>query len=82
MQQGSWRTTIHYPYEHLAYVRETETEQILVTINFSYEKELSLDEKLKPGKWQVLLSTDYKPDIIIDLPQILKPFESSIFKRC
>ena len=82
LQQGSWRTTIHYPYEHLAYVRETETEQILVVINFSYEKKLSLDEDLKPGKWRVLLSTEYEPDIIIDLPQILKPFESSIFQRC
>ena len=39
LQEGSWRTLIHYPYEHLAYVRETETEQVLVAINFSYEKE-------------------------------------------
>ena len=82
LQKGSWRTLIHYPYEHLAYVRETETEQILVVLNFSYEKPLVVDEDLEPGKWQVLLSTDYESDCIMDLPDTLKPFESSIFKRC
>ncbi len=47
LQRGSWRTLIHYPYEHLAYVRETDTEQLLVVINFSDEKELQLDEEIE-----------------------------------
>ena len=82
LQKGSWRTLIHYPYEHLAYVREIDTEQILVIINFSYEKPLTIEEDLAPGKWQVLLSTDYELDLIMDLPKTLKPFESSILRRC
>ena len=82
LQKGSWRTLIHYPYEHLAYVREIDTEQILVIINFSYEKPLIIEEDLAPGKWQVLLSTDYELDLIMDLPKTLKPFESSILRRC
>ena len=35
---GSWKTLINHPYEHLAYTRETEEEKVLIIINFSYEK--------------------------------------------
>ena len=81
LQQGSWRTLIHYPYEHLAYLRESETEQVLVVINFSSEKELQVNEYLEWSNWQVLLSTDYEPDTVMDLPQKLKPFETSIYRK-
>ena len=81
LQHGSWRTLIHYPFEHLAYVRETDAEQVLVVINFSYEKELKVDEDLESKNWQVLLSTDYEPDRVMDLPRMLKPFETSIYQK-
>ena len=81
LQSGCWRTLIHYPYEHLAYVRETDEEQVLVVINFSEEKELKIDEELDWQNWQVLLSTDYEPEQVMDLPKKLKPFETSIYQK-
>ena len=81
LQYGDWRTLIHYPYEHLAYVRENKSEQVLVVINFSYEKELKIDEEIEWQNWQVLLSTDYEPDTVMDLPKKLKPFETSIYQK-
>ncbi|MCC0178569.1 alpha-glucosidase [Waterburya agarophytonicola K14] len=81
LQKGCWRTLIHYPYEHLAYVRETESDRVLVVINFSHEKELQVDEYIDWENWQVLLSTDYPTDLVMDLPKILKPFETSIYQK-
>ena len=81
LQHGKWRTLIHYPYEHLAYVRETDNEQVLVVINFSYEKDLKIDDEIEWENWQVLLSTDYEPDVVMDLPKKLKPFETSIYQK-
>ena len=81
LQRGCWRTLIHYPYEHLAYVRETDAEQVLVVINFSAKKELQIDEDLDFKNWQVLLSTNYESDKVMDLPKILQPFETSIYQK-
>ena len=81
LQQGSWRTLIHYPYEHLAYIRELDNEEVLVIINFSYEKELEVNEDLDRQNWQVLLSTDYESNIVMNLPKKLKPFETSIYLK-
>ena len=81
LQYGDWRTLIHYPYEHLAYVRENKSEQVLVVINFSSEKDLKVDEEIEWSNWQVLLSTDYEPDTVMDLPKKLKPFETSIYQK-
>jgi len=81
LQSGSWRSLIHYPYEHLVYLRETKVEQVLVVINFSKEQELKLDEELDRHDWQILLSTDYEPNQTLDLPQMLKPFETSIYQK-
>lgn len=81
LQWGCWRTLIHYPYEHLAYIRETETEQVLIVINFSYEKELTVDEDLELNSWRVLLSTHYESDRLMDLPATLKSFETSIYQK-
>ena len=81
LQSGCWRTLIHYPYEHLAYVRETDEDRVLVVINFSDEKELKVDKQIDWENWQVLLSTDYEPDRLMDLPKKLKPFETSIYLK-
>ncbi len=78
---GSWKTLIHYPYEHLAYVRETKTEKVLVIINFSYEKPFEVDEKIEPENWQVLISNIWQTTEVIDLPQTLQPFEITILQK-
>ena len=82
LQRGSWRTLIHYPYEHLAYLRETESERILIAINFSYDKDLYTDEAIAPKYWEVLLSNRLETGKIVELPKPLEPFEVSIFKAC
>lgn len=81
LQSGSWRSLIHYPYEHLVYLRDTKAEQVLVVINFSEEQELKLDEELERQDWQVLLSTDYEPQQTKKLPEMLKPFETSTYQK-
>ena len=78
---GNWRTLIHYPYEHLAYVRETKAERVLILINFSYEKDLTIDEHISKDNWQVLVSNVREAGKIIDLPAILEPFEVSILRK-
>ncbi|MEM7595492.1 MAG: alpha-amylase family glycosyl hydrolase, partial [Cyanobacteria bacterium P01_A01_bin.83] len=81
LRTGSWRTLIDYPYEHLAYVRENNSETILILLNFSYEKELTLDKYITPENWQVLVSNHIEAGKIIDLPKILQPFEVSVLKQ-
>ncbi|MEQ8462702.1 alpha-glucosidase [Coleofasciculus sp. E1-EBD-02] len=81
LQVGRWRTLIYYPYEHLAYLRETEHESVLILINFSYEKDLGLDESIEIPMWEVLLSNKRKTGKIIDLPEKLQPFEVSILRK-
>ncbi len=78
---GTWKTLIHYPYEHLAYIRETEKEQVLVIINFSYEKPFEIDVKVSENKWKVWLSNVEESGKIIDLPETLQPFEVSILGK-
>ena len=78
---GSWKTLIHYPYEHLAYIRETENEKVLVIINFSYEKDFEVDEKIESEQWQVLISNFWETAKIMSLPPNLQPFEISIFRK-
>ncbi len=81
LQVGRWRTLIYYPYEHLAYLRETKQESVLILINFSYEKDLGLDESIEIPMWEVLLSNKQKTGKIIDLPEKLQPFEVSILRK-
>ncbi len=78
---GNWRTLIHYPYEHLAYVRETKAERVLIIINFSYEKDLTIDEYISQDNWQVLVSNVREANKIINLPTTLQPFEVSILRK-
>ena len=78
---GNWRTLIHYPYEHLAYVRETQAERVLILINFSYEKDLTIDEHISQDNWQVLVSNVRNSDEIIELPATLQPFEVSVLRK-
>ena len=79
--RGSWKTLIHYPYEHLAYVRETKTEQVLIIINFSYEKPWEVDEKIESENWLVLISNFWETGKIISLPETLQPFEITLLNR-
>ena len=78
---GNWRSLIHYPYEHLAYVRETNAERVLILINFSYEKDLTIDEHISCDNWQVLVSNVREVDKIIDLPATLEAFEVSVLRK-
>ncbi|MDJ0636322.1 MAG: alpha-glucosidase [Xenococcaceae cyanobacterium MO_188.B29] len=78
---GNWRTLIHYPYEHLAYVRETKAERVLILINFSYEKDLTIDEHISKDNWQVLVSNVRETDKIINLPASLEAFEVSVLRK-
>ena len=81
LNRGSWRTLIHYPLEHLAYLRETSSETVLVVINFAFEQPLNLDEPLNRDDWSVLLSTDYPEGKVMPLPDTLQPFEVSIYQQ-
>jgi len=81
LQQGSWRTLIHYPHEHLAYVRETEAETVLIAINFAGEQSFERDVAIEHQDWTVLLSTHYEAGQVMDLAEVLQPFEVSILNK-
>lgn len=81
LHRGTWRTLIHYPLEHLAYLRETRDEAVLVVINFAFQQPLNLDEPIDRDNWLVLLSTDYPEGKTITLAETLRPFEVSIYRR-
>lgn len=81
LRRGSWRSLIHYPYEHLVYVREYSQEQVLVIINFSYEKKLTIDEYIDTSNWKVLVSNIHQTEDIIDVPSKLEPFAVSVLEK-
>ncbi|MFP4299073.1 MAG: alpha-glucosidase [Spirulinaceae cyanobacterium] len=81
LTHGSWKTLIHYPFEHLAYIRETIEELVLVIINFSYEKPLEMDEIIAIRNWEVLLSNVWEMGKVIELPDTLQPFEVTILRK-
>lgn len=81
LRWGSWRTLIHYPHEHLAYLRETEAETVLVVLNFSYEQPFAMDIPIERENWRVLLSSRFDTGKLIDLPENLNPFEVSILQK-
>ncbi|MGV2828849.1 alpha-glucosidase [Myxosarcina sp. GI1(2024)] len=81
LQIGSWQTLIDYPYEHLAYVRATAKETVLIIINFSYEKNFMVDRQVATEDWRILVSNVYEADKIIELPKTLQPFEVSILSK-
>jgi alpha-glucosidase len=81
LRRGAWRSLIHYPHEHLAYVRESDTETVLVLINFSYEKPLTLDASLPAEQWTVLLSTHHPTADTMAIPDTLQSFEISLFRN-
>ncbi|OAB63531.1 glucohydrolase [Leptolyngbya valderiana BDU 20041] len=86
---GRLRTLIHYPYEHLAYLRETDDEMVLVVINFSYEKPLILDIPIERQGWKILISArdrrvnSYREETgaTIDLPEKLDAFEILVLRK-
>ena len=81
LTQGSWRTLINYPYEHLAYIRETDREKVLIIINFSYEKPLQVDKDIEPENWLVLISNIRTADKHISLPKTLEAFEVTVLQQ-
>lgn len=81
LRRGAWQGLIPYPHEHLAYTRTTEEETVLVLINFSGAKEIDLELSCKSDRWCVLLSTELQPNEIVDVPELLKPFEVSILRQ-
>ncbi|MGD1859401.1 MAG: alpha-glucosidase [Leptolyngbyaceae cyanobacterium] len=81
LRYGRWRCLVHFPHEHLAYMRETADETVLVAINFSYEQPFTLDVPVERDSWTVLLSTCYETDKLIDLAENLQPFEVSILRK-
>ncbi|MEL6399142.1 MAG: alpha-glucosidase [Cyanobacteria bacterium J06626_4] len=81
LQWGNWRSLIHYPHEHMVYLRETDTETVLVAINFSYEQPLTMDVSVGREAWTVLLSTEFEAGKLIDLPENLQAFEVSILQK-
>ncbi|BDM83303.1 glycoside hydrolase family 13 protein [Acaryochloris marina] len=81
LRKGTWRTLIHYPHQHLAYMRETPLEQVLVVINFSYEKPFETDVSIDQAGWRVLVSERFKWGDEIALPKTLQPFEISIYQK-
>ena len=87
LRHGSWRTLIHYPHQHLAYMRETPQEQVLVVINFSHEKPFETDVPIEPQGWRVLVSECFESEdaiatgTVITLPETLQPFEISIYQK-
>lgn len=81
LRYGSWYSLIHYPYEHLAYVRETKTEKNLIIINFSYEKDFVVDLEIEANNWRVLVSNVREDNSVIDLPKTLQPFEVSVLRQ-
>ena len=81
LRQGQWRSLIHYPHEHMAYLRETSDETVLIAINFSYEQPFAMDVDIDRENWTVLLSTTYEMGKQIDLAETLQPFEVSILQK-
>ncbi|MEO0489018.1 MAG: alpha-glucosidase [Cyanobacteria bacterium J06659_2] len=80
LQTGKWRSLIHYPHEHMAYLRQTDDETVLVVINFAYEQPFAIDVPVARENWTVLLSTHYESGKLIDLAENLQPFEVSILQ--
>lgn len=81
LRWGKWQPLIHYPHEHMAYLRLAKTEMVLVLINFSYEKPLILDIEIDRDDWHVLLSTVHDSDKVISLSDSLQSFEISILRK-
>lgn len=81
LRQGQWQTLIHYTHEHMAYLRTTANETVLVAINFAYEQPFTLDVAIDRAGWTVLLSTHYEPGVQIALATTLQPFEVSILQK-
>lgn len=81
LRRGGWRSLIHYPQEHMAYLREAEGETVLIAINFFYEQPFTLDVPIDKENWTVLLSTSYEAGKQVDLSDTLQPFEVSILRK-
>lgn len=81
LQWGRWRSLIHYPHEHMAYLRETDDECVLIVINFSFEKPFILDEPLDLVGWTVLVSNRWEAGKFIDIPKTLQAFDIWVLRK-
>jgi alpha-glucosidase len=80
LQFGNWTALLHFPHEHLAYLRETAEETVLVVINFSHEQPFTIDRPLPHEKWTVLLSTFHETGKTLEISDTMQPFEISIYQ--
>lgn len=81
LRRGSWQSLIHYTLDYLVYVRATEAETVLVTVNFCPERSLTLDVPPPSDRWTVLLSTHRDRGQQMALPDTLQPFEVSLYRN-
>jgi alpha-glucosidase len=82
LRQGSWRTLIHYPDTHLAYVREWEDETVLVLINFGDRvQNCAFDVPLESDDWTVLLGSHVAAREILATPTRLQPLEILLLQQ-
>ncbi len=82
LRQGKWQPLIDYPHEQFAYLREADDETVLVVINYAEARQLKTDKPIQPECWEVLLSNQFDPGKVMNLPRKLEPFEVSILKAC
>lgn len=81
LKWGSWRSLIHYPHEHLAYLRELGDECVLVVVNFSFEKPFDIDLPLDRAGWTVLLSNRWETGKFVDVPDTLQAFDIWVLRK-
>jgi alpha-glucosidase len=81
LREGDWHPLIHYPDEHLVYLRQTPTEIVLVVINFTEAKPFEIDLPVEPTQWLVLLSNEYPSGKSQDLPTTLAPAEVTLYQK-
>lgn len=79
LRKGRWYTLLFHPYEHLAYIRETPAEKILVLINFAYEQDFYIDIEIEQN-WEVLVSNCREEGSKMALPDTLLAFEVSLLR--
>ncbi len=70
--EGDFIPVTKKPKKILAYLRQNESETILVALNFSHgEQKLLVDSNLATAKWEILLSTHKRTSIAIEKNTLL-----------
>jgi len=74
---------IRRPTEALVYLRQTETQTMLVALNFyAWRTTVKLDERLPAENWELRLTSTPggRPDAILADEISLAPFEASVWE--